>query len=127
MFFKKISTNNISIDAFNEKIEMYIPMHDVKYPPKIGDVEGKPFNCGCGQSHILDFEKHYLIADGGMFKAVFLSPVCGYLNALKLKKFLSSDIETLFSTKFLSKEPNYGFKSYPDFSQSVNMYKEYFG
>ena len=66
------------------------------------------------------------LADGGMFKAVFLSSDCGYLNALKLKKMFSSNIENLFSTKFLFKKPSYGFDNYPDIAAAINMYKQYF-
>ena len=117
-----MSIKAISIKKFNEEIKSYIPFHEVSSPPSIGDVEGQSFECGCGQSHIMNFDQHYFIADGGMFKAVFLSPACGYLNALKLKKMFSSGIENLCSTKFLNKEPDYGFESYPDIAGSINKY-----
>ena len=81
-----MSAEVINIKDFNEKIRNYIPFHEVSSPPRIGDVEGQSFECGCGQSHIMNFEQHFFIADGGMFKAIFLSHECGYLNALKLKK-----------------------------------------
>jgi len=116
-----MSVQVIAVKEFNEKIKMYIPFHQVSSQPRIGDVEGKSFECGCGESHIMNFDQHFYIADGGMFKAVFLSPDCGYLNALKLKKMFSSDIENLFSTKYLVNEPNYGFDSYPDISGAMNM------
>ena len=80
-----MSIDILSIKDFNNKIKSYIPIHQVSSLPRIGDVEGQDFECGCGSSHILNYEKHYLVADGGMFKAVFLSPDCGFLNALKLK------------------------------------------
>ena len=121
-----MNNNLLSMSEFNEKIKMYIPMHEVSILPRLGDVEGRNFECGCGQSHIMNFEKHFLIADGGMFKALFLSPDCGYLNALKLKKLFSKKIESLCSTKFLSKKRNYGFESYPDIATSIKMYKQYF-
>ena len=119
-----MNNNLLSMSEFNEKIKMYIPMHEVSILPRLGDVEGRNFECGCGQSHIMNFEKHFLIADGGMFKAVFLFPACGYLNALKLKKMFSSGIENLCSTKFLAKKPNYGFASHPDIAGSINKYFE---
>ena len=105
---------------------MYIPSHEVSSPPRIGDVEGQPFECGCGETHTMNFDLHYFIADGGMFKAVFLSPACGYLNALKLKKMFSKGIENLCSTKFLVNEPNYGFESYPNISGAIDQFLDYF-
>ena len=44
-----------------------------------------------------------------MFKAVFLSIDCEYINALKYKSMFSNDIENLFSTKWLKKENEFGF------------------
>ena len=117
-----MAANVVSIKEFKEKIKMYIPFHEVSSPPRLGDVEGQSFECGCGESHIMNFDQHYFIADGGMFKAVFLSPECGYLNALKLKKMFSKGIENLCSTKYLVNEPNYGFDSHPDIAGSINKY-----
>ena len=119
-----MSVEVLSIKEFNENIKMYITFDEVSSPPRIGDVEGQTFECGCGEIHSMNFDLHYFIADGGMFKAVFLSPACGYLNALKLKKMFSSGIENLCSTKFLAKKPNYGFASYPDIAGSINKYFE---
>ena len=117
-----MSANVLNIKDFNNEIKNYIPFHEVSYPPRIGDVEGQDFECGCGATHIMNFDQHYFIADGGMFKAVFLSPSCGFLNALKLKKMFSSGIENLCSTKFLAEKPNYGFQDYPDIASSINKY-----
>ena len=117
-----MSVDVLSIKDFNDKVKSYIPFHEVSVAPRLGDVEGQNFECGCGSSHILSFEKHFFISDGGMFKAVFLSPDCGFLNALKLKKMFSSGIENLCSTKFLANEANYGFESYPDIAGSINKY-----
>tara|TARA_Y100001970_G_scaffold292953_1_gene436801 strand:- start:3488 stop:3850 length:363 start_codon:yes stop_codon:yes gene_type:complete len=117
-----MSAHVLNTKDFNNKIKNYIPFHEVSSPPRIGDVEGQEFECGCGDIHIMNFDQHYFIADGGMFKAVFLSPVCGFLNALKLKKMFSSGIENLCSTKFLENEPNYGFQDYPDIAGSINKY-----
>ena len=116
----------LSIKKFNDEIKSYIPFHEVGSPPQIGDVEGQSFECGCGNSHILNFEKHFFISDGGMFKAVFLSPDCGFLNTLKLKKMFSKGIENLCSTKFLVNEPNYGFESYPNISGAIDQFLDYF-
>ncbi|MDA9974669.1 hypothetical protein N9E71_02415 [Candidatus Pelagibacter sp.] len=121
-----MSVDVLSIKDFNDKVKSYIPIHEVSIRPRLGDVEGQSFECGCGSSHILNFEKHYLISDGGMFKAIFLSPDCGFLNALKLKKMFSKGIENLCSTKFLVNEINYGFESYPDVSGAINQYLDYF-
>ena len=112
----------LSIKDFNDKVKSYIPFHEVSVAPRLGDVEGQSFECGCGTTHILNFDKHFFVSDGGMFKAVFLSPACGFLNALKLKKMFSSGIENLCSTKFLENEPNYGFQDYPDIAGSINKY-----
>jgi hypothetical protein len=117
-----MSVSVIDIKEFKEKIKMYIPHHELSNVPRIGDVEGQSFECGCGESHIMNFDQHYFIADGGLYKAVFLSPDCGYLNALKLKKMLSKGIENLFSTKYLVNEPNYGFDSHPDIAGSIDKY-----
>ena len=122
MLALSMSVDVLSIKDFNDKVKSYIPFHEVSVAPRLGDVEGQNFECGCGSSHILNFEKHFFISDGGMFKAVFLSPDCGFLNALKLKKMFSSGIENLCSTKFLANEANYGFESYPDFAGSINKY-----
>ena len=73
-----------------------------------------------------NFDQHYFIADGGMFKAVFLSLECEYLNALKLKKMFSKGIENLGSTKFLKNKTNYGFNNYPDIAGAINQYRGYF-
>jgi hypothetical protein len=121
-----MSVKILSIKEFNDEIKSYIPFHEVGSPPQIGDVEGQSFECGCGNSHILNFEKHYFISDGGMFKAVFLSPDCGFLNTLKLKKMFSKGIENLCSTKFLVNEPNYGFESYPNISGAIDHFLDYF-
>ena len=121
-----MSANVMLIKEFKEKIKMYIPFHEVSSPPRIGDVEGQNFECGCGESHIMNFDQHYFIADGGMFKAVFLSSECGYLNALKLKKMFSKGIENLSSTKYLKNKTNYGFDSYPDIAGAINQYRGYF-
>ena len=56
-----MSAKVISIKKFNEKIRMYIPFHEVSSPPRLGDVEGQTFECGCGESHIMNFEQHYLL------------------------------------------------------------------
>jgi len=117
-----MSVDVLPIKDFNDKVKSYIPFHEVSIAPRLGDVEGQSFDCGCGSSHILNFEKHFFISDGGMFKAVFLSPDCGFLNALKLKKMFSSGIENLCSTKFLANKSNYGFESYPDIAGSINKY-----
>ena len=117
-----MSVNIVTIEEFKEEIKTYIPIHELASLPRIGDVEGKSFECGCGNSHIMNFEEHYFIADGGIFKAVFLSPECGYLNTLKLKKMFSKNIENLYSTKFLANKPNYGFDSYPDIGAAINYY-----
>ena len=117
-----IHPRNCSMDEFEERIKMAIPVHEVSSLPRIGDVEGNEFSCGCGNTHIMNFEEHLFIADMGMFKAVFLSHECGYINALKLKKMFSSDIENLFNTKFLQNEENYGFKNhYPDIFTAINI------
>ena len=121
-----MSVQVLSIKEFNENIKMYIPFHEVSIAPSIGDVEGQTFDCGCGEMHSMNFDLHYFIADGGMFKAIFLSPACGYLNALKLKKMFSKGIENLCSTKFLVNEPNYGFESYPNISGAIDHFLDYF-
>ena len=121
-----MSVNIISMNDFNKKVKMYIPTHEVSIAPRLGDVEGRNFDCGCGETHVMNFEEHFFVADGGMFKGVFLSPDCGFLNCLKLKKLFSKKIETLFSTKFLINEPNYGFNDYPNISHSIDMFKGYF-
>ena len=111
---------------FNEKVKMSIPVHELSSFPRIGDVEGQSFECGCGDSHIMNFEQHFFVSDMHLFKGVFLSPDCGYLNTLKLKKLFSKGIENLFSTKFLANKVNYGFDSYPDIATSINQFKQYF-
>ena len=52
-----MSVNLISVKEFNEKIRMYIPFHEVSSPPRLGDVEGQTFECGCGESHIMNFDQ----------------------------------------------------------------------
>ena len=118
---------NISIKEFKDKIKDYIPHHEIKKLPEIGDVESNELRCGCGETHRLNYNEHYFIADGGLFKTVFLFPGCGYLNALKLKPHrvtigTSLDIKTLFSTKFLANEPNFGFDNQPDFGGAIKKY-----
>ena len=117
-----MSVKIVSMNDFNKKVKMYIPTHEVSIAPRLGDVEGRNFDCGCGDIHIMNFEEHFFVADGGMFKGVFLSPDCGYLNALKLKKMFSKGIENLCSTKYLVNETNYGFDDYPDIAGSINKY-----
>ena len=56
-----MSANVMPIKEFKEIIKMYIPFHEVSSPPRIGDVEGQSFECGCGESHIMNFEQHYFI------------------------------------------------------------------
>jgi hypothetical protein len=112
----------ITIKEFKDKIKMSIPFHRVTNPPRIGDIEGQSFECGCGKSHTMNFDIHYFISDMGMFKAVFLSPACSYLNALKYRKMFGSGIENLFSTKFLKDKVNYGFDDYPDFGTAIKNY-----
>ena len=46
---------------FNENIKMYIPFHEVSSPPRIGDVEGQPFDCGCGETHTMNFDHTILL------------------------------------------------------------------
>lgn len=121
-----MSVSKISMKEFNEKVKTSIPAHQLNSFPRIGDVEGQSFECGCGKSHIMNFEEHFFISDMGIFKAVFLSPECGYLNALKLKKLFSKGIENLFSTKFLAQKTNFGFDDYPDIATSIRQFKEYF-
>ena len=81
-----MSVNIVTIEEFKEEIKMYIPIHEVASLPRIGDVEGKSFECGCGNSHIMNFEEHYFIADRGVFKAVFLSPDLWIIKCTKIKK-----------------------------------------
>ena len=117
----------INIKEFKEKIKMYIPHHELSNLPRLGDIEGLEFECGCGNRHTMDFDVHYFIADGGMFKAIFLSQDCGYLNTLKLKSITRMlpgrpPIQNLFSTKYLVNEPNYGFDKHPDMAGSIDKY-----
>ena len=101
------------MQEFNDKVKMSIPVHELSSFPRIGDVEGQSFECGCGDTHIMNFEQHFFVSDMHIFKGVFLSPDCGYLNALKLKKLFSKGIENLFSTKFLANkdDPFYFFQT----------------
>jgi hypothetical protein len=121
-----MTVNVVSMQEFNDKVKTSIPVHELSLFPRIGDVEGQSFECGCGDSHIMNFEQHFFVSDMHLFKGVFLSPDCGYLNALKLKKLFSKGIENLFSTKFLANKVNYGFDNYPDIATSINQYKQYF-
>jgi hypothetical protein len=121
-----MTVNIVSMQEFNDKVKMSIPVHELSSFPRIGDVEGQSFECGCGDTHIMNFEQHFFVSDMHLFKGVFLSPDCGYLNALKLKKLFSKGIENLFSTKFLAKKDNYGFDNYPDIATSINQFKQYF-
>lgn len=121
-----MTVNIISMKEFNEKVKTSIPTHQLNSFPRIGDVEGQSFECGCGKSHKMNFEQHFFVSDMGIFKAVFLSPECGFLNALKLKKIFSKGIENLFSTKFLADKPNFGFDDYPDIATSIRQFKGYF-
>ena len=117
-----MSANVLNIKDFNNEIKNYIPFHEVSSPPRIGDVEGQDFECGCGDTHIMNFDQHYFIADGGFYKAVFLSPQCNYLNALKLKGPMTNGIKNLCSTKYLSDKKNYGFADYPDFAGAIDKF-----
>ena len=119
---QKNTVKILSVKEFNKKIKNYIPSHQVASLPRIGDVEGREFQCGCGKSHIMNFNQHYFIADGGIYKAVFLSPACGYLNALKLKGPMTTGIKNLCSTKYLANKPKYGFNDYPDIAGSIDKY-----
>ena len=122
---KQIKSNSVdvvSIKEFNNKIKSYIPSDQISQLPAIGDVEGQVFECGCGNSHIMNFDEHYFIADGGFYKAVFLSPQCKYLNALKLKGPMTSGIKNLCSTKYLSDKKNYGFEDYPNFAGAIDKF-----
>jgi len=116
------SVKILPIKEFNKKIKNYIPGHQVANLPRIGDVEGQEFQCGCGSSHIMNFDQHYFIADGGLYKAVFLSPSCKYLNVLKLKGPMTSGIQNLFSTKYLVNKPKYGFDDYPDIAGAIDKF-----
>ena len=118
----KNSVKILTITEFNKKIKSYIPGHQLSDLPRIGDVEGQEFQCGCGSSHIMNFDQHYFIADGGIYKAVFLSPDCKYLNALKLKGPMTSGIQNLFSTKYLANKPKYGFDDYPDIAGAIDKF-----
>ena len=118
----KNSVKILTIKEFNKKIKSYIPGHQLSDLPRIGDVEGQEFQCGCGSSHIMNFDQHYFIADGGIYKAVFLSPDCKYLNALKLKGPMTSGIQNLFSTKYLANKPKYGFDDYPDIAGAIDKF-----
>ena len=118
-------TKLLDIKEFQIKIKKYIPRHELADLPKIGDKEGHDFLCGCNKKHILDFNQHYLIAVGETSMAVFLSPVCGYLNCIQLNPRASAGvglIRTLFSTIFLAKKPNFGFDDQPNFGESISKY-----
>ena len=47
---KMMSVEVLNIKEFNENINVY-PFHEVSSPQRIGDVEGQPFDCGCGETH----------------------------------------------------------------------------
>ena len=81
-----MSVEVLSTKEFNENIKMYIPFHEVSSPPRIGDVEGQTFECGCGEIHSMNFDLHYFIADGGMFKAVFFVSRLWFFKCFKIKK-----------------------------------------
>ena len=117
-----MTVNVITINEFKEKIKTSIPFHKLTNHPRMGYIEGQSFECGCGKSHDMNFDLHYFISDMGMYKAVFLSPACSYLNALKYRKMFGSGIENLFSTKFLKDKVNYGFDTYPDFGTAIGNY-----
>ena len=118
-------TKLLNIKEFKLKIKKYIPHHELVDLPKIGDKEGHDFLCGCNEKHILNFDQHYLIAVGETSMAVFLSPVCGYLNCIQLNPRASAGvglIRTLFSTKFLANKPKFGLDDQPDFIGSIKKY-----
>ena len=81
-----MSVDVLSIKDFNNKVISYIPFHEVSVAPRLGDVEGQSFECGCGSSHILNFEKHFFISDGGRFKAVFFVSRLWFFKCFKIKK-----------------------------------------
>ena len=56
-----MSLKVLKIEEFNEKIKQYIPFHEVSIPPRLGDIEGQKFKCGCGKDHTMNFDKHYLL------------------------------------------------------------------
>ena len=104
-----MTVNIVSMQEFNDKVKMSIPVHELSSVPRIGDVEGQSFECGCGDTHIMNFEQHFFVSDMHIFKGVFLSPDCGYLNALKLKKLFSKGIENLFKLIYFFKVLNFIF------------------
>lgn len=62
--------------------------------------EGKPYHCGCGESHLFYESDISVIRQlpGGL-RFVFLNENCGFVTCIKIKGLFSYKIESLFSAK----------------------------
>ena len=113
----------LSIDEFEKKIKMGIPMNMVPHPLKLEEYFGKPFSCGCGKIHIFDRFDTPVFVDLGMFKVCVVVKKCGHINTLKLKGFFNSEIKTLYSCIFEKEKERFGFKmEYPKFDEVIEEY-----
>jgi len=113
----------LSIDEFERKIKMGIPMNKVPNPPNLEKYFGKRFSCGCGKMHVFDIFDTPVFADLGMFKVCVIVKKCSHLNTLKLKSFFNSQIKTLDSCIFEKEKERFGFKlEYPKFDEVIEEY-----
>ena len=102
---KKLSTKE-----FEKKIKMWIPYSEAKQPLNLSPYTGKPFDCGCGKTHLYNNLHTPPFMDGGVFKMCLMVKECKYLNAVKVRGFFNTNkMENLFSCKFEEKKKGSAF------------------
>jgi len=109
---------------FENKIKMWIPYSEARPGLNMSPYTGKPFDCGCGKTHLYNNIHTPPFMDGGMFKMALMIRECKYFTAVKVRGVFDTEkMESLFACKFEEKKKRYGFKlEYPKIDKEIDIW-----
>ena len=105
---------------------MWFPFSTHSVPFNMSPFTGKPFHCGCGETHLYNNIDTPPFMDGGMFKMCLMVKECKYLNAVKVRGFFNTKkMELLFSCKLEEQKERFGFNlEYPKIDEEIAIWIE---
>ena len=90
---------------FENKIKMWIPYSEARPGLNMSPYTGKPFDCGCGKTHLYNNIHTPPFMDGGMFKMALMIRECKYFTAVKVRGVFDTEkMQSLFACKFEEKK-----------------------
>ena len=114
----------LTTSEFEKKIKMWIPYSEAPQPFNMSPYTDKPFDCGCGETHLYNNIDTPPFMDGGMYKMCIMVKECKYLNAVKVRGiFNTKKMELLFSCKFEEEKERFGFNlDYPRIDEQIKRW-----